>query len=520
MSSEINTLGYYLKRISEKNRQTRDYTLNSLINAIIETIALFPIYRTYINSPKINDRDRRYIELTIAKAKRKNPAINETIFSFLKDVLLNNCPEYISDTDRQEWLDFVMRFQQITGPVMAKGVEDTSFYIYNRLVSLNEVGGSPDRFGTPLETFHGQNTERIKSWPYSMIATSTHDTKRSEDVRARINVLSEMPERWKACLAKWGRLNKKNRIITEDRTVPDRNEEYLFYQTLIGVWPIKPTEPAENENELLKKRIKEYMLKAIREAKVNTSWINPNSVYEDTLFRFVDAVLKDTPNNLFLKDFKAFQSEISQYGLYNSLSQTLLKITSPGIPDFYQGTELYDFSLVDPDNRRQVHYENRMNLLQKLKKQDASTSGCKLGRELTLKKEDGLIKLYLIYKALNYRKENREIFENGDYVPLDVTGAKGYNVCAFARVEKNAHFLTIVPRFITQLIPQPGDLPFGKEVWADTFVIIPFGRTDSKYRNIFTGEIIPATNHKDTNGLFLSEIFINFPAALLEVCSD
>ena len=244
-------------------------------------IACFPVYRTYIHSFHVTDRDTQYIEQAVARAKRRNPAINESIFDFLKDVLLLRFPPDFSERDGQEWLDFVMRFQQLSGPVMAKGVEDTALSVYNRLVSLNEVGGNPDRFGTPLETFHGQNMERIKNWPHALIATSTHDTKRSEDVRARINVLSEMPSEWGKQVRNWAAMNRKKKIALEGEKMPDRNDEYLLYQTLIGVWPIET--PVGQEYLRFVQRIKDYMLKEAREAKVNTSWINSNRTYEESL---------------------------------------------------------------------------------------------------------------------------------------------------------------------------------------------------------------------------------------------
>ena len=245
MSSEINTLGHYLNTLSEKDRHTRDFTLNSLIHVIVEVIAFFPVYRTYVKGYEVKDRDRQYVEHAITKAKRKNPATSEAVFDFLKDVLTLRFPDDLSEEGHASWLDFVMRFQQISGPVMAKGVEDTTFYVYNRLVSLNEVGGMPDRFGTPIETFHGQNIERRKFWPHALIATSTHDTKRSEDVRARINVLSEIPTEWRTRLYRWSNLNRKKKVIVERLKVPDRNEEYLLYQTLIGEWPVNEPGPEE-----------------------------------------------------------------------------------------------------------------------------------------------------------------------------------------------------------------------------------------------------------------------------------
>ena len=514
MSSEINTLGHYLNNISEKDRHTRDFTLNSLISAIIEVIACFPVYRTYINTWIIKDKDRQYIELAVSKAKRKNPSISESIFDFLKDVLLLKFPDNFGDNDKKEWLDFVMRFQQITGPIMAKGLEDTAFYVYNRLVSLNEVSGNPERFGTPVETFHGKNIERYKFWPHALIATSTHDSKRSEDVRARINVLSEIPEMWKECLKKWNQMNKKKRIIVDAQVVPNRNEEYFLYQTLLGAWPLGQMDVAENE--FFKKRIKDYMLKSLREAKVNTSWINSNTLYEDAVMTFIDAIMKDTDDNQFIKDFKAFQKMISHYGMYNSLSQTLLKIASPGVPDFYQGTEMWNFSLVDPDNRRSVDYGIRIRILEELKRREAKDVLSELTRELTVNKNNGEIKLYLIYKALNYRKEKRELFEKGEYITIETMEEKADNVCTFARRLGNLTTLVVAPRFFTRLIKKPDDLPFGMEVWKDSFIVVSFEEAGVRYRNIFTGEMLTTKNYKDSTALLLSEIFAHFPVALLE----
>jgi (1->4)-alpha-D-glucan 1-alpha-D-glucosylmutase len=517
MASEINTLGHYLNRLSEKNRHSRDFTLNSLTSAIIEVIAFFPVYRTYASPMGVNDRDRRYIELAVSKAKRKNPAISASIFDFVKDVLFLNYPKDFCDADKKEWIDFVMRFQQITGPVTAKGLEDTAFYVYNRLISLNEVGGSPDRFGTSLDTFHGKNIERIKFWPSALIATSTHDTKRSEDVRARINVLSEIPDEWRKCLINWRRLNKKKKPVVEGQRVPDRNEEYLIYQTLIGAWAVGTID--DSEYDVFKKRIKDYMLKALREAKVNSSWISPNTIYEDALTIFIEKIMDKKSDNQFLKNFEVFQKKVSHFGMFNALSQTLLKITSPGVPDFYQGTELWDYSLVDPDNRRPVNYSIRIEMLQELKRRESEHGLLKLAKELTINKDDGMIKLYLIYKALNYRKANRELFEIGEYIPLETMGERANNVCAFVRRIGNIRAIAVAPRFFTKLISENEGLPLDKEIWKDTFIVIPFADIGAKYRNVFTGEIISIESHKGAIALFLSDIFMNFPVALMEKIS-
>jgi (1->4)-alpha-D-glucan 1-alpha-D-glucosylmutase len=512
LASELSMLGHDLDRISEMHRYSRDFTLNSLTAAIMEVIAFFPVYRTYIGLSGVDDRDRKYIEMTVSKAKRRNPAISESVFDFLKDVLLLNYPQDFGEKDREEWLNFVMRFQQVTGPVMAKGVEDTAFYVYNRLVSLNEVGGSPDRFGTSLETFHGQNMERIKFWPHALIATSTHDSKRSEDVRARINVLSEIPAEWKGCLMRWSRFNRKKKPHVEGLAVPEPNEEYLLYQTLIGTWPLRFERGADLEK--FNDRIKEYMIKAVREAKVNTSWINPNRPYEEAMATFIERILEPT-DNLFLDDFKIFQTKTSAYGMFNALSQTLLKIASPGVPDFYQGTELWDYSLVDPDNRRPVDYSIRVKMLEDLKGRESVTSPAKLARELSANKESGEIKLYLIYKALNYRRKNRDLFEKGGYLALQVMGEKADHVCAFARENEDARVIIIVPRFFTELIPDPDGFPSGKGVWGDTYILLPFARPGLRYHNIFTDEHFTSEDSEGSAGLSLSQVISDFPVALL-----
>jgi len=514
MASEVSTLGHYLNDISETNRHTRDFTLNSLTSAIIEVIALFPVYRTYTNSWVITDRDRQVIELAISKAKRKNPAISESIFDFLKEVLLLQFPKEFKDEDKIIWLDFVMRFQQITGPVMAKGVEDTAFYVYNRLISLNEVGGMPERFGTPLETFHGQNMERIKSWPHALIATSTHDTKRSEDVRARINVLSEIPSEWGDRIRVWRRMNKKKRISGNGVEAPDRNEEYLLYQTLIGAWPVEAM--TESLLEEFVQRIKDYMIKASREAKVNTSWISPHNAYEKALLHFIDGLIRQSPQSQFMNDFLPFQRMISHYGMFNSLSQTLLKICAPGVPDFFQGTELWDFSLVDPDNRRPVDYEKRMSMLAALKQKEKEIPRTNLAWELSLNKEDGRIKLYCISQALHFRKENRVLFDQGDYIPLAARGAQSDHVCAFARKSGDALLIVAVPRFLTPLISGGGSVPFGKAVWEDTRIIVPEVAEKTNFRNVITHEVVSAHSYYEETGFLLSEVFSCFPVALLE----
>lgn len=513
MSGEINALGYRLNVISEVNRHTRDFTLNSLIKALVEVIAFFPVYRTYTCGLEVTERDRQYVEYAVAKAKRKNPAVNVSVFDFIRDVLLLRFYPAMGEREKGEWLDFVMRFQQLTGPVMAKGVEDSAFYVYNRLVALNEVGGTPERFGTSLEAFHGQNLERGKFRPLALLATATHDTKRGEDVRARICVLSEIPERWRASLARWSRLNGRHKVLVEGQRVPDRNEEYLIYQTLVGAWPVEPAGAAEFA--AFAQRMVAYMVKAVREAKVNSSWISPNLSYETALAGFVASILRAGKENQFLAELRQFQALTSHCGRLNSLSQTLLKISSPGIPDFYQGSELWDLSLVDPDNRRPVDFEARSRALAGLQAAEAATGPLALARLLCSGMEDGRIKLYTIRKALELRTRLHRLFEKAPYLPLAAEGERADQVCSFVRSGEQGSLLVVAPRFFTRLIGEPGELPLGGEVWRGTRILLPAEARAARYRNVFTGEVL-APEWQEGGALLLAELLASFPVALLE----
>ena len=530
LSGEGNMLAHQLNNISEQDRLTRDFTLNSLARAIGEVIACFPVYRTYANSGGMRDKDVQYVEGAVAKAKRKNPAISGSFFDFVRDVLLLRFPERATEEDRRQWVYFVMRFQQITGPVMAKGMEDTAFYVYNRLVSLNDVGGMPGRFGTPMEAFHGQNLDRLKNFPHSMIATATHDSKRGEDVRTRIDTLSEIPETWQRQLSRWRRLNKGKLALLENQPVPDRNEEYLIYQTLLGTWPLAPAEQegavipailreasAEGGTPFDKYRakIREYMIKAVREAKVHTSWVSPNSAHEEAVLSFVDMLLADSLGNGFLPEFRPLQRSVARWGIYNSLSQVLLKMVAPGAPDFYQGTELWDFTLVDPDNRHPIDYGVRVEALSGLKRREAEVGAQALYRELKEQSHDGRIKLYLIYRLLNYRRERRELFEKGEYLPLEAQGPKSRHVCAFARRVGGRVVIAVVPRLVATLAPEPELSPVGEKVWLDTVLPLPEGAGD-RFRNVVTDEEFDAVERAGQRGIPLARLFNEVTVALLE----
>lgn len=485
----------------------------------MEVIACFPIYRTYTTASGVNKRYLPYVEQAVLEAKRRNPALSAAAYDFLRRVLLLEYPEDINESDRAEWIDFVLRFQQTTGPVMAKGVEDTVFYTYNRLISLNEVGGSPDRFGTTLDAFHRQNGEAVTQRPYSLLATSTHDTKRSEDARARLNVLSEIPDEWRRHLIRWGRLNRKKKFAVEGRIVPDRNEEYLLYQTLVAAWPLDGF--GRGDYELFKPRIKNYMLKAVREAKTNSSWISPNESYEEALLKFTDSILSRPAANLFLKDFEAFEANISYAGMFNSLSQTLLKITSPGVPDFYQGCEVWDFSLVDPDNRKPVDFGKRKRMLGNLRKRIESSGEDRFQmiKELLARWQTGAIKLYLTLTCLDYRKRNRLLFENGSYMALDSRGLFAEHVCAFARRVEDRTTLTVIPRFLTAILRKTSE-PLGLEAWDDSCIILPDEIASNVFHNVLTKETIKAEIREGVRVLALGEVFATFPAALLEAADS
>src|SRR5215217_6141787 len=391
MAGEMNVLAHRLNLFSERNRHYRDFTLNILVHAIREIIACFPVYRTYVTAgfDPVSPRDTLYIDRAVDEAKRRNPASAGQVFDFVRDVLLKRA-DYIPEQERDEYLRFVTRFQQTTSPVTAKGIEDTAFYVYNRLVSLNEVGGEPARFGVSPADMHAWLATRRQNWPSALSATSTHDTKRSEDVRARISVLSEMPVAWRLGLGRWSRLNKRHHTTVNAHAAPDRNEEYLLYQTLIGAWPFDAFQG--NPGEEFVERICEYMIKALREAKRHSSWLNPNPAWEEAVGNFVRQVLHPVRAARFLEEFRPFAARVAQCGIWNSLAQTLIKITAPGVPDFYQGTEVWDLSLVDPDNRRPVDYAHRRSLLERLPCRD--DAGAPPIEDLVSSRADGRIKLH------------------------------------------------------------------------------------------------------------------------------
>jgi (1->4)-alpha-D-glucan 1-alpha-D-glucosylmutase len=511
MAGELNVLAHRLNIFSERNRHYRDFTLNSLSQAMREIIACFPVYRTYVNErePEVDEQDRNAIERAVREAKRRNPNRPAAVYDFVRDVLLRKA-DYIPESERDEHMKFVGKFQQVTSPVTAKGIEDTALYIYNRLVSLNEVGGEPDRFGLGTQRLHGWMARRVERWPHALSATSTHDTKRSEDVRARLNVLSELPDAWRQAASRWARLNRRARSVIDDQSYPSRNEEYLLYQALLGTWPFDPMTDAEHDE--YRGRIVGYMHKAMREAKVYTSWINPSERHEQAMTSFVEAVLAHD-NRAFRQDFLQLHRQVARCGIYNSLAQLAIKVGAPGVPDFYQGTELWDFSLVDPDNRRPVDYGRRRTLLAEI---DAACAGEGRGAVAAqlMARLDDRIKLYTTSTMLRFRQEEREVFDLGAYRPIDVLGARADHLFAFARTHGSRHIIVAVPRLVATLTPDVDVPPLGERVWEDTRLDLSGLPDTTGYHDALTDRCV-AVQRDGEPTLRAADVFERFPVAVL-----
>ena len=469
LGSDVNRLTSLFVEICEANRDRRDYTQTEVRRAIREVAACYGVYRTYVvpEREEITEEDRRHIEEATECAKSQRQDIDGGLFDFMRDVLT------MTVQGKQE-SEFVMRFQQFTGPVMAKGVEDTAFYCFNRLTGMNEVGSDPGRNGLSVAEFHAYCAKMQATHPATLTTLSTHDTKRSDDVRARMAVLSEIPGRFGSAVQRWSRMNSAFRTVKRGAAaMPDRNTEYLYYQTLIGAWPL----PMD--------RAQAYMLKAVREAKQQTSWVANNREFEEALRMFIELTLNYAP---FLRELQQFVGRVQDAGRVNSLTQTLLKCTAPGVPDLYQGGELWDLSLVDPDNRRPVDYALRKRLLCELKHmsvQDAAT-------QVMLRADEGLPKMWTIHKALELRRERPECFgADAEYTPLEVDGDKHDHVIAYLRGED---VVTVAPRLTLKL----------GGAWKDTIVVLPKG----KWRNRLTGGSVEG-------GVITMKLLLkDFPAAL------
>ena len=494
LASEINVLAQEFHGLSMSEWRTRDFTLNGMLAALEEVIAAFPVYRTYVSPQGAGDDDRRYIEWALGLAKRRWRAADRSIFDFLHSVLTGGGMSQNPGQHRARALGAAMHFQQVTGPVMAKALEDTAFYRYFRLLALNEVGGDPRRFGISVAAFHHLNQERARSWPRAMVTTATHDTKRGEDARVRLALLSEMPRLWNNRLMQWFRLNRSRRAEVDGEIVPERNIEYLFYQALLGAWPpdLAPDDVAGIKR--LGERIEAYMIKAAREAKQQSSWSNPNAPYELALRRFVRAVLDASRKGPFLMRFHAFVTSLARLGAIVSLSQLVLKLTVPGVPDIYQGGELWDDSLVDPDNRRPVDWNIRRRLLEQV----AAGSLADLAEYW----QDGREKLFVIRRLLEARRSHPELFGEGDYQPLEVEGARGEHLCAFARNRAGQSLIVAVPRLVHALYRGGATAD-----WGAAEIILPGPAT---WRNLFTGRCLVLQDRVQ-----VSDLLAEFPVTAL-----
>ena len=501
MAGDIDRLALQLRGISARYRHARDITLYGLRRALVELLTFFPVYRTYVSPTSFEERDRSYIEQAVRRAVESAPALSLELRFIERFLRLEPDPK-ASPEERLDMIDFVMRFQQMTGPLMAKGLEDTALYVYAKLLSLNDVGGNARKVGVSPVEFHFFNKRRAQNWPHSLNATSTHDTKRGEDMRARISVLSEMPREWLQHVSLWKRTNRASKVHGGGSSIPDDNDEYFLYQTLLGSFPLDGIVHADYVQ-----RIREYAIKAVREAKVHTAWLRPDESYEGGYLTFIDRILDATRENGFLRDFLPFQRRIAWYGMFNSLSQVTLKTCCPGIPDFYQGTELWDFNLVDPDNRRAVDYDRRQAMLAELSQREKSDARA-LFNDMLQNLKDGRLKLYLIWKLLAARRDHPAVFEQGEYLPLNVRGLHRNSVLAFARAASDSTVLVIVPRLLTNVVAE-GVIPTGRQVWGDTRVASPSDVAE-QWKDLISG-----AQRTGAGELFVGELLEHFPVAVL-----
>ena len=508
LAVEMRSLSRELGLLAVQDRYARDLPLSDLGQALTEITVCLNAYRTYVRSLEVSDEASSRIECAVREARRRRPNLSPECFDFVRDVLLVKDTDHLLPGQREARLSFVMRWQQFTGPVVAKGLEDTALYVYNPMVSLNEVGGDPRPEKVLSDDFHQFVKDRARAWPCTFNATVTHDTKRGEDVRARISVLSEIPATWQRHLRRWSKLNANRKKTANGQVVPDPNDEILFYQTLIGVWPLSP---AEMPN--LNQRLRTYLIKAMREAMIYTRWTQPNIGQEQALTEFVDSVLRSSKDGAFLTDFLEFQHRISYWGMLNGLAQVLLKIVCPGIPDFYQGTELWDLHLVDPDNRGPVDFGLRLTLLKSIQEQVTGSPVSAFLRALLDNWMDGRIKLYVIWQALNFRRKHPRLFLEGDYVSVEARGIRKRNVVAIARSCRGEHIVAAVPRWLARA-RAPMSPQGMQRFWAAGELVLS-ARAPARWLNVLTEERLNCRTSRRPPTLPLREIFHSFPVALL-----
>lgn len=516
LAGELSVLANELDRIAEGDWHSRDFTRNLLRRALGDVVTYFPVYRTYVTGTAgASVEDRRDIDWATAQARRHSDLIDKTVFEFIRAALTVDLGASGGGYGRRAVARFAMRFQQYTGPVMAKGLEDTSFYRYHRLVSLNEVGGDPRRMGTSVSAFHHVMRERAATWPHTMLATATHDTKRGEDVRMRIDVLSEMPVEWGRRVRRWEGLNRYRKATLDGRGAPGGNDEYLLYQMLIGAWPLELLDDAAKDPSILaefRHRLGSCMVKSMREAKTTSSWDDPDTAYEGAVVDFIDRILDPSDRNPFLADMVAFQGRVARVAMVGGLAQTAIKLTAPGVPDIYQGNELWDLSMVDPDNRRPVDFDHRRDMLHGLHDRFSTVEPSRV-RALLDHWPDGAVKMYLVWRLLSLRRERPELFLEGGYEPLATRGRLSGHLVAYCREAAGVTMTVAVPRLTARIGIPDGALPIG-EIWADTAVAAPPGEA-AEWVNVLTGERVRPEPRGETTVFSAGRLFANFPVCVL-----
>lgn len=506
LAGELSVLANRLSRIAQEDRNTRDFTRESLRQALMDVLAWFSVYRTYLSPGQRCEQDLEILSRAVGQGSLCSQ-LDRNLFDFIYSALTTGTVRHPRSRIERQCAEFCRLFQQYTPMVAAKSLEDTAGYRYNRLVSLNDVGFDLSRFAIPAAVFHEKNRRRLAQLPDTMVATSTHDSKRGEDVRARINVLSEMPELWRHHALHWQRLNAGKKMPVNGQPAPCPNDEYLLYQTLTGTWPFDP-DLADNRD--YKERIVAYMIKAAREAKIHTSWVNPGDAYEQALSGFIEAIFDDKGAEGFVRDFLLLQSRIARPGLYNALSQTLLKLMSPGVPDIYQGNELWSFALVDPDNRRAVDFSLRRELLRESSVNRIGWDQC------VAAVEDGYAKFILTRKALELRRRYPALFRLGDYLPLEPRGPGAKYIVAFARIHQGKTICIAVTRWLARLpeITDPWPIPI--KYWENTWLVMPPGDQPGHYCDVLSGDTIETVSGDGEMKLAVADIFKRAPVSLLE----
>ena len=485
LASELDGLATALDRLAQGDRRTRDFTLRGLRDALVEIVAAFPVYRSYVGARGATEADRRRIARAVERARRRSEDPESGLFEWIEGVLNGDLARTSRGARRHEVLRFIRRFQQYSAPVMAKGFEDTGLYRHAVLLSLNEVGGDPRRFAVDPSSFHDENRRRAERHPRSMLATSTHDTKRGEDVRARIDVLSELAAVWGRTAREWSRLNRPHRRLVDGEPAPVAKDEYFVYQTLVGSFPTEPMGPAELDG--YRDRVQAYMIKALREAKERSSWRYPRHAYEEAVTNFVGALL--APDSRFLREFLSFHDEVAARGAQNGLSQLALKLAAPGVPDVYQGCEGWDLSLADPDNRRPIDFTRSRTDLEALR--GRSTSGGAIEpraiEDLCLHWRDGRIKRWLTWRLLDCRRRRPDLFVGAGYEPLSFSGEHADRLVGFARTRGTDALLVVVPRLCASRPRSASGFPLGVEGWGETVVHVPESLAAATWRDELAG---------------------------------